>query len=150
MTIRCTVKCPKLAKFSAKGLSPDGIKTMTKGEILNQTKINNAYNGRGVELGDILIKKLKDVDITWCNDGCLVISCDNTLAQVEQVIGEEGLEIQEDRSEIKHKLRPLDPNDINSKSEEDIDEILEPLSNGEKKKLKSTLVQNQYKIKAIN
>ncbi len=149
MTIRCTVLCPTLAKFRAKGIPPDEAKTMQQSEIISQTKINNSYNARGKELGDILIGKLKDVDISWCNDGCLVISCDNTLSQVEQVIGEENLEIQADRSEIRHKMRPIDPNDNNSGSEEDIDEVFEPLTVGEKKKLKSTPVENQYKIKKI-
>lgn len=136
MTVRFTVLCPKLALHKAKGISPDDAKIMSKAEIVSQSKINNSYNARGIELGDILIAKLSDVDMTWCNDGCVVISCTNSLAEVEQVIDEEGLEIQPDRSEIKHKVRPLDGNP-DSKGEENIDSVFEPKKANEKKKLKS-------------
>lgn len=141
--IRCTVKYPKLAQYPAKGISPDDAKTMSKSEIHEQTKINNAFNGRANILGDILESKLKDVDMTWCKDGCVVISCDNTIAELEQVINDEELEIQPDRSEIGHKIRTLK----DGTSEEDIDEVFEPLTVGELKKLKSRSVTNQYLAK---
>lgn len=149
MTVRFTVLCPKLAQFPAKGISPDEAKLMNQGQIFAQTQINERYNARGVELGDILISKLKDCDMTWCKDGCVVISCDNSLAEIEQVISEEGLEIQPDRSEIKHKVRPIDNNDESKGSEEDIDEVLEPLTVGELKRLKSRAVTNQFLAKRI-
>lgn len=147
MTVRFTVKCPKLAKYKAKGISPDDVKTMTNNQIQAQNAINNNFNNRGKELGDILIGKLTDVDMTWCNDGQVVISCNNTLAEVETVIADEGLEIQPDKSDIKHKVRKVDPNDDTSDQEEGIDEVFEPKTNGELKKLKTTARQNQFKIK---
>ena len=145
MTIRCTIKCPKLAQFPAKGIAPDDFKTMKESEIITQTKINNNYNNRAIQLGDILIFKLKDCDITWCNDGCVVISCANTMAEVEQVIVDEGLEIQEDRSEIKHKVKEVSE-DVH---EEDIDNVLEPKTKGEIKKLKSRKLINKFKTKIL-
>ena len=145
MTVRCTLRCPILSQFPAKGISPDAIKTMTKSEIYDQDQINKKYNARGNELGDILISKLADCDITWCNDGCLVVSCSNTLAEMEKVIADEGLEIQPDRPEIKHKVKEISK-DV---SEEDIDEVFEPLAVGELKKLKSKTVVNQFKTKSI-
>lgn len=144
---RATIKCPTLAQFPAKGISPDEIKNMKKSDILNQTQINEKFNARGIELGDILISKLKDVDITWCNDGCFVISCSNTLAEMEKVISDEKLEIKPDRSDIKHKVRQVDPNDQAKGSEEDIDEVFEPLNIGEKTKLKKIVRINQFKAK---
>jgi len=147
--IRFTVLCPKLAQFPAKGIPPDEAKVMTKGQIVSQTLINEKYSARGRELGDILQLKLKDVDFTWCNDGCVVVSCDNTLAEVEKVIADEGLEIQPDRSEIKHKVRPLDPNDESKGSAEDIDEVFEPLNKNDKTKLLSRKVTNKFKINLL-
>jgi hypothetical protein len=144
MNVRFTIKCPKLAQFKAKGISPDDAKTMSNADIKSQSSINDKYNKRGIELGDILIGKLSDVDMTWCNDGCVVISCSNTIAQVEKVIADEGLEIQPDRSEIKHKVRPLGVNDEDKGSEEDIDKVFEPKTKGELKKLKSTPRDNLY------
>jgi len=166
--IRATIFCPKLAQYPAKGISPDEVKimyadmdldgnyngytrTQKENEIMNkikaQTKINNSFNARAVVLGDILESKLKDIDMTWCKDGCIVISFDNTIEEIEQLIEDEGLEIRADRPEIKHKVRPLDPNDNSKGSEEDIDEIFEPLTADDKKKLKSRLVINQFKLK---
>ncbi len=75
---------------------------------------------------------------------CLVVSCDNSIIQVEKVLEDEGLYIVEDRSEIKHKVRPID-NDDTKGSEEDIDEVFEPKTKGEKKKLTSRKVINKYK-----
>jgi len=164
MTVRFTVKCPKLAQYPAKGISPDYLKDRVaeekakgmKGkdavikvsnEISAQTTINEKYNARGLELGDILIEKLNEVDITWCNDGCLVVSCDNTLEEIEQLLLDEGLEIQEDKSDIKHKVKLLDNSNPNSENEEDIDEVFEPQSIGELKKLKSKQIVNKYKTK---
>lgn len=166
MTVRFTVKCPNLAQYPAKGIEPDFAKTRlsevltanpdmkiryaqrtVEKEIKIQTHINNNYNNRGIELGDILESKLVNCDMTWCNDGCVVISCSNSLAEVEKVIADEGLEIQVDRSTIKHKVRPIDDNDESKGSEEDIDEVFEPLTIGELKKLKSKLVTNEYKSK---
>ena len=183
MTVRFTVKCPRLASYPAKGISPDYMKDRLaeekgkgiKGkiavpkiakEIDDQTVINERYNKRGIELGDILISKLTDVDITWCNDGCVVVSCTNTIAEVEQVLLDEGLEIQADKSDIKHKVKEVqvlldegleiqaDKSDIKHKvkevsegvSEEDIDEVFEPKTIGEKKKLKSKVVVNKHKV----
>ncbi len=143
MTIRCTIKCPKLAQFPAKGISPDDVKTMSKSVIVSQTKINDSYNNRAKDLGDILISKLKDCDMTWCNDGCVVISCNNTIAEIEKVIEDEGLEIQEDRSEIKHKVKEISE----GISEEDIDGVFEPKTKGEIKKLKSRKLVNKFKTK---
>ena len=145
MTIRCTIKCPKLAQFPAKGIAPDDMKTMSESAIISQTKINNNYNNRGKELGDILISKLKDCDITWCNDGCVVISCNNTIAEMEKVIADQGLEIQEDRSEIKHKVKQISE----GVSEEDIDEVFEPKTKGEINKLKSRKLVNKFKTKIL-
>lgn len=158
---RFTVKCKILASYPAKGISPDYMKDRlveekAKGlkgkvavpiiakEIEEQTSINEKYNKRGIELGDILIEKLKDVDMTWCNDGCVVVSCNNTIAEVEQVILDEGLEIKPDISEIKHKVRSLDPLDEKSAHEEDIDLVFEPKTLGELKKLKSKIVVNKH------
>lgn len=146
MTIRCTVLCPKLAQFRAKGILPDDLKTMKESEIIKQTKINNSYNARANELGDILISKLTDVDITWCNDGCLVISCSDTLDIVSKVFAEERLEIQPDRSEIKHKVKPVS-DEPNVEQEEDIDEIFEPKS-GNTTKIISRKIENQFKLKS--
>ena len=126
--IRATIFSPTLSQFTAKGISPDDMKTMSKGEIITQTNINNSFNARAVVLGEILESKLKDIDMTWCKDGCIVISFDNSIAEIEQLIEDEGLEIREDRPEIKHKVRPLDPNDNSIGSEEDIDEVFEPLT----------------------
>ncbi len=145
MTIRCTIKCPKLAQFPAKGIAPDDMKTMSESAITSQTKINDSYNNRGKELGDILISKLTDVDMTWCNDGCIVISCNNTIAEMEKVIADQGLEIQKDRSEIKHKVKEVSK----GVSEEDIDEVFEPKTTGEIKKLKSKKLVNKFKTKIL-
>lgn len=150
MNTRFTVLCPILAGFDAKGISPDDAKTMTPASIMAQDVINKQYNSRGTVLGDILISKLSDIDISWCKDGCLVVSTTSSLSKVEQVIAEEGLEIQVDRSEIKHKVRLIDPDDSNSESEEDIDQVFEPKTVGETKKLKSRSVTNQYKIKSAS
>lgn len=144
MTVRLTVKCPKLAQFPAKGISPDEAKILSKSQIFAQTQINNSFNERARELGDILISKLTDCDMTWCKDGCIVISCTNNLAELEQVISDEGFEIQPDRSEIKHKVRSVS-NAPDAISEEDIDEVFEPLNIGELKKLKSRAVTNKFK-----
>ena len=146
MTIRCTLKCPKLAQFQAKGILPDDIKTMSVSAIVSQTKINNNYNKRAIQLGNILIKKLKDCDITWCNDGCLVISCSDTLDIVSKVFADERLEIQPDRSEIKHKIKPIS-DEPNAQQEEDIDEIFEP-NPGNTTKIISKKIKNQFKLKS--
>ena len=143
---RATIKCPTLAQFPVKGISPDEMKTLTHGQILAQTQINEKFNARGIELGDILISKLKDVDITWCNDGCFVISCSNTLAEMEKVIADEKLEIQPDRSEIKHKVKKL----LDDSYEEDIDQVFEPQNIGEKKKLKEAVRINKFEAKSIS
>tara|TARA_R110000824_G_scaffold279158_3_gene467359 strand:+ start:952 stop:1398 length:447 start_codon:yes stop_codon:yes gene_type:complete len=140
--VRFTVKCPKLAQHKAKGITPDELKTMDKDKIKSQTKINELYNKRAIELGDILISKLTDVDITWCNDGCAVISCSNTLKQVENIIDKEGLEIEIDRSEIAHKCKNVSSGLL----KEDINEVYEPKTLGEKKLLKSKIVKNQYQL----
>ena len=145
--IRATIFCPQLAQYPAKGISPDDMKTMSRGEIIEQTNINNSFNARAIVLGEILESKLKDIDMTWCKDGCIVISFDNNIAEIEQLIEDEGLEIREDRPEIKHKVRPLDPNDQSKGSEEDIDEVFEPLTADDKKKLKSRTVINQFKLR---
>jgi len=167
MTVRFTVKCPILAQYPAQGIGPDHLKDRVaeekangmKGkdavkkvakEIEDQTVINERYNKRGIELGDILIDKLNDVDITWCNDGCVVVSCTNTLAEVKQVTSDIGLEIQADRSDIKHKVKQVDPNDEASALEEDIDEVFEPLTKGKLKKLKSRPVVNRFKKSSVN
>lgn len=143
MTIRCTIKCPKLAQFQAKGIAPDDLKIMSESAIASQTKINNNYNNRAIQLGDILISKLKDCDMTWCNDGCVVISCNNTLAEVSKVINDEGLEIKPDRSEIKHKIKKIDDNT----QEEDIDNVFEPKT-ANSKQIKSRKIDNQFKLKS--
>lgn len=149
MTVRFTVLCPKLALHKAKGISPDDAKTMNKSDIAAQTKINESYNARGAELGTILTTKLSDCDISWINNGQLVVSCTNSLAEVEAVIDEEGLEIKPDRSDIGHKQRQLDENDLDSNVEEDIDEIFEPKNANEKKKLKKKSVVNKYKLNKV-
>ena len=64
-------------------------------------------------------------------------------------ISDENLEIQPDRSEIRHKIRPIDNSDESKGSEEDIDEVFEPLTEGELKKLKLTVLTNQYKLKKV-
>lgn len=145
--IRATIFCQKLAQYPAKGIPPDVMKIMSRGEIIEQTNINNSFNGIAIVLGEILESKLNDIDMTWCKDGCIVISFDNSIAEIEQLLEDDGLEIREDRPEIKHKVRPLDPNDNSKGSEEDIDEVFEPLTPGDKKKLKSRLVINQFKLK---
>lgn len=160
--VRFTIKCPRLAQHKAKGIPPDYMKDRIaeekanglKGkdavikvskEITNQEAINGRYNERGIELGEILIEKLTGVDMTWCNDGCVVISCCNTMEEVEKVIEDEGLEIQIDKSEIKHKVRAV--SDVEgADNEEDIDEVFEPKVSGELKKLKCTHVTNKCKI----
>jgi len=145
--IRATIFSPQLAQYPAKGISPDDMKTMSRGEIIEQTNINNSFNARAIVLGEILKSKLKDIDMTWCKDGCIVISFDNSIAEIQNLIEDEGLEIRADRSEIKHKVRPLDPNDNSKGSAEDIDEVFDPLTPDDKKKLKSRLVINQFKLK---
>jgi len=144
MTVRFTLKCPKLAQYPAKGISPDDAKTMSSSAINAQTKINNRYNARGLELGKILQSKLNEVDISWCNDGCLVVSCDNTIPQVEQLMRDEGLEIQPDKAEIKHKVRLIDPDDETKGQEEDIDEVFDAAPELGEGKLKSRPVTNLY------
>ena len=138
---RCTIKCPTLAQFPAKGISPDEMKTMKESDILNQQVINSKFNGRANELGDILKSKLTNVDISWLDNGCLVISCSNTLAEMEKVIADENLEIQPDRSDITHKSREL-PDKTHA---EDIDVVFEPLTDGETKKLKEIQAVNSFK-----
>lgn len=127
-------------------LTPDEVNFIKGWE--QQGEINKKYNKRGDILGKRLNHKLTLPDITWCNDGCLVLSCENTLAEVEQVIDEEGLEIQPDRSEIKHRMKPIS-DDMDAKSEEDIDKVFEPKTIGELKKLKSRSVTNQLKLNLI-
>ena len=119
---------------------------MKESEIITQTKINNNYNKRAIQLGDILISKLKDCDITWCNDGCIVISCSDTLAKVSKVFADERLEIQLDRSDIKHKVKPVS-DESNTPHEEDIDEIFEP-NPGNTTKIISRKIENQFKLKS--
>lgn len=143
---RTTVRCHILTQFQAKGISPDELKTMKKSEIITQTKINNNYNKRAIHLGDILIKKLKDCDITWCNDGCLVISCSDTLDIVRKVFADERLEIQPDRSEIKHKVKPVS-DEPNAQQEEDIDDVLEPNPKNTTIII-SRKIKNEFKLKS--
>lgn len=143
---RATIKCPTLSQFPARGISPDELKTMKKSDIEAQSKINDNFNNRAIELGNILTSKLTDVDISWCNDGCFVISCSNTAIELEKVIADEGLEVQPDRSDIKHKLKQIDPSNINSESHQDIDVIFEPKTIGEKKLLKETPRVNNYQL----
>jgi len=138
--IRCTIFSSELADFPAKGISPDNAQTMTPEEIISQIKINESYNKVANQLGDILISKLLDTDITWCNDGCFVISCDTTMGAMETILVDDDLEIRPDRSEIKHKIKELTPGVF----EEDIDEIFEPLTVGETKRLQLIPVSNPF------
>ena len=143
---RATIKCPRLASVGiVKGISPDDEKTMSLSEIKAQRAINEKFNARAEELGNIIISKLTDVDITWCNDGCFVISCSNGIAEMEKILTDEGLEIQPDRSDIKHKVKQI----TETESEEDIDVIFEPKTIGETKLLKEIMKTNQFKAKTI-
>lgn len=165
MTFRATLKANKLPT-NARGIGPDEFKDKVKekiksgmlpskaakiveSELASQQVINDRFNRIAVELGDELISKLKDVDITWCKDGCIVISADNSIAEIERVMEELNLEIQPDKSDIKHKVKNIDPEDPESESEEDIDEVFEPKTAGELKKIKSRSVENKYKLKKV-
>lgn len=141
---RCTIKCTTLP-LNAKGISPDEAKLMSKSEIVEQDRKNDNFNKIATKLGDQITSKLTGVDITWCKDGCIVLSAEDTMANVETCIKDLGLEITVDRPEIKHKVRQIDENT----HEEDIDEVLEPLTVGEKKKLKSRAVINKFKAGLI-
>lgn len=151
---RCTIKCPILSQFPARGINPDGLVfekdengtqvsiKLTPEEIKTQTTINDKYNKRVEQLADILTSKLKDVDVTWCNDGCFVISCSNTLLEMENIIADEKLEIQLDRTEIKHKIKTLE----DGTTAEDIDFIFEQDDNKQKNKLKCIDCVNKCNI----
>ena len=198
---RCTIKCPTLAQFPAKGITPDDLKTMKQSDILNQQNINEKFNARAEELlsfipikiskityaennkkwivsrfdnfsqhkaklelffnqtgisysfdgTNFVVKSFQDVqhisniisqrNITFCDDGCFVISCESEFADFEKLIRDENLEIQPDRSEIGTKKSLPD-----GTMEEDIDVVFEPLSIGEKKKLKEIVRINKFKI----
>ena len=129
---RLTVKCPKLAQHKSNV-------SLDKAEIMSK------FHDQAMELKGIVISKLNDSDMTacWCNDGHVVISCSNTLLDVEKFIEDEGLEIQIDKTDFKHRLKEVSKGIF----EEDIDEIFEPKTTGEKKLLKSKTVINQYKLK---
>ena len=133
MTARCTIKCP----------------TLTKGISRNSSDIDKYnFNQKVKTLTDLMVDELNEVDIT-CNktnhetDGTVTISCEDTLANVEKFIQNNNLEITKDRSEIKHRIKELS----DETQEEDIDEVFEPLTTGELKKLKSRSVTNQFKVK---
>jgi len=97
---------------------------------------------------------INKLNVSWCTDnitketdGCFVIThLDTTLQDLEQLIAEKRLEIQPDRPEQKStfSLPNAQPNDP---TYEDVDEVFEPLTIGEKKKLKSRAVINQFKAK---
>lgn len=160
MTFRCTIKCPTLPT-NAKGILPDEAKALFDAEkakgfsnrvaranvrsaIDTQTRINENFNNIAEDLGDEIRSKLNIVDITWCKDGCIVISAEDTLANTETMIADLGFEITTDRPLIRHRIRSLDNNDPSSAHEEDIDEVFEPKTPSEKKLLKSRSVPNKY------
>lgn len=141
INVRFTVKYPELVKYNSKIKLP-----INEKEQLSEVKLHEQYLTLGINLKDRLNTKLNNIDMNlcWCNDGHVVISCSNTLSQVEKVIEDEGLEIQIDRSDIKQKLRKLYQKVWEC---EDIDEVFEPKTIGEKKKLKSRKVINLHKVK---
>ena len=79
---RLTVKCHKLAQHKSNV-------SLDKAEIMSK------FHDQAMELKGIVISKLNDSDMTacWCNDGLVVISCSNTLLDVEKFIEDEGLNI---------------------------------------------------------
>jgi len=160
MTFRATLRAKRLPT-NARGIGPDEFKDkvnqrigngelpskaskIVAAELYAQEVINNKFNTIAIELGDELISKLKDVDITWCKDGCIVISGNNTIAEVERVMDELNLEIVPDRPDIKHKVKKVDPQNENSASEEDIDEVFEPKTPTATKTLRSNPRVNKY------
>ena len=164
MTCRCTLRLPTLPT-NAKGIPPDEAKTMSRGAIDEQTRKNEKFNKIANELTPLIQSRLSGADITWCEDGCIVLSAWDTLANVEKMINDLGFEITVDRPEIKHKVKatkfvgmldtfdskgiPIQIRQYEGEEEEDIDEVLEPFTVGETKKLKSRAVTNQYQIKKV-
>ena len=131
MTVRCTIKCPTLTK----GIS---------GNSSDEDKFN--FNQKVKTFTNLIELSLNAVEITWGKidgktDGTIIISCEDTLVNVETFIQNNNLEIIKDRSEITHRIKELP----DKTQEEDIDEVFEPLTVGEKKKLKSKHVLNKYK-----
>lgn len=102
-----------------------------------------------------LANEITYIDFSWCDDpvtketdGCFVIThCVTNLADLEKVIEDNGFEIQVDRSEITSTFSLPNAKSDDPKYE-DIDEVFEPLTTGETKKLKSRSVTNQFKIKS--
>ena len=172
MTCRCTIKVPQ-SPTDMKGFSPEEIdqfksilnktkhktftflnKNLTVKEKTLKTKFEkrakkiDQYNKIQSELAEAIQTKLKGVNITHCNDGCIVLTAEDTLINVEKCIEDLGLEITTDRPEIKHRVKPVS-NTPDAKQEEDIDEVLEPKTIGEKKKLKSRKLINKFKVNQV-
>lgn len=85
-------------------------------------------------------------------DDCILISGTASMNEVEQAISDLGLEIKPMTPEDESRglfVKPIDPNDESKGQEEDVDEILEPMTEGETKKLKSRSVTNQFKENRI-
>lgn len=172
--IRFTIKCPKLPEnfktttFSEqenvgkllknKNHTPKELAMIS--DVKSRLSKTNTLNKRRFQIDDILQSKLTDVcisngrtfetdgngkQITGTIDGTVIVSCSNTLLEVEKLIIDEGFEIQPDKSYVKHNGKTLK----DGTSEEDIDEVFEPLTDGELKKLKSRKVTNQFKAKMV-
>lgn len=177
---RCTIRCPQLPT-DAKRIPPDEAKTMSEGAFLQQDAKNERSIKLCLELWEQIKSKLNKPNVSWCedpitklSDGCIVLSAEDTMANVEKCINDLGLEITIDRPQIKQRTSPTkmtigqqntfdadgkqifeadgttpvtEPYEDWTDWKENIDEVLEPLVPGEKKLLKSRAVTNQYKEK---
>ncbi len=176
MTVRFTIKCPKFPENFKSVPFEEQVNfgkllqkknpTVQELSIIDDVKSRltktDTLNKRRLEIDDILQSRLNGVEIscgrtfetdgngkhiTGTIDGTIVVSCTNTLAEVEQLIADEDFEIKPDKTYIKHRIKSVNPTNPNSDKEEDIDEVLEPSAIGELKKLKSVPRTNQYKTK---
>jgi len=93
----------------------DGWDTSTKEQRIKNEKIKE-------KLGKEIITLLNDVDISWLENGDVVISCDDTLGQIRKCLTDCKLELTTPRNDIKHRVTNADV--------EEVDEDIE-LVNGE-------------------
>jgi len=111
---------------------------MEDGKVKNM-KIGN-HNNTSDRLFESLKQNITDLDVTWCGDGCMVISGKCGKVKFESMLDEFDFEITIDNPEIKHKGR-----EVNGISCHDIDEIYEPETPTEKKKIKIKKITNTFK-----
>lgn len=141
---RCTIRCPSLPT-DAKGISPDEEKKMSLSKYFAQVRKNENFNKRAEQIASLIQSNLSDVDITFgsdpvtkMKDGTVIISGSSTKEEVQKFIRDNGFELVPDRSEIKHKGRPVGDN-----SYEDIDVVFE--KGADNQTVSERLVTNEYK-----